>query len=86
MLSKKSYQRQKLSVKTFTIDESDEVELLGLATDKELNFSKHTDKLCCNSQYKLHALRRMKKYLSLGEAKMLGNEFSDSQFNCAPLI
>ena len=36
ILSKKSYQPQKLSVNTFTTDESDEVELLGLTTDKEL--------------------------------------------------
>ena len=37
ILSKNSYQPQKLSVKTFTIDESDEVELLGLIIDKKLN-------------------------------------------------
>ena len=48
MLSKKSYQPQKLSVKTFIIDESDELELLGLTIDKEQNFSKHIDKLCRN--------------------------------------
>ena len=86
ILSKKSYQPQKLSVNTFTINEFDEVELLGLATDKELNFSKHIDKLCRNVQYKLHALRRIRKYLSLEKAKMLGNAFIDSQFNYAPLI
>ena len=56
ILSKKSYQPQKFAVNTFTTDESDEVELLGLTIDKELNFSKHIDKLCCNAQYKLHAL------------------------------
>ena len=55
--SKKSYQPQKISVKTFTNDESDEVELLGLTIDKGLNFSKHIDKLCRNVQYKPHALR-----------------------------
>ena len=49
ILSKKLYQSQKLSVNSFTIDESDEVELLGLTIDKELNFSKHTDKLCRNA-------------------------------------
>ena len=38
VLSKKSYQPQKLSVNTFTIDEFDEVELLGLTIDKELDF------------------------------------------------
>ena len=65
IVSQKSYQPQKLSVNAFTINESDEVELLGLTIDKELNFSKHTDKLCRNAQYKLHALRRIRKYLSL---------------------
>ena len=50
VLSQKSYQPQKLSVNNFTIDESDEVELLGLTIDKKLNFSKHTDKLCRNAQ------------------------------------
>ena len=50
VLSQKSYQPQKLSLNTFTTGESDEVELLGLTIDKELNFSKHTDKLCRNAQ------------------------------------
>ena len=49
--SKKSQQPQKRFVNTFTIDESDEVELLGLTIDKE---SKHIDKLCRNGQYKLY--------------------------------
>ena len=62
------------------------MELLGLTIDKELNLSKHIDKLCCNAQYKLHALRRIRKYLSLEKAKMLGNAFIDSQFNYASLI
>ena len=62
------------------------MELLGLTIDKELNFSKHIDKLCRNAQYKLHALRRIRKYLSLEKAKMLGNAFIDSQFNYASLI
>ena len=83
---KKSYQPQKLSVKTFIIDESDELELLGLTIDKEQNFSKYTDKLCRNAQNKLHALRRMRKYLSLEEAKILGNYFIDCQFNYPPFI
>ena len=77
---------KKLSVNTFTINESDEAELLGLTIDKQLNFSKHIDKLCHNAQYKLHALRRIRKYLSLEKAKMLGNAFIDSHFNYAPLI
>ena len=62
------------------------MELLGLTNDKELNSSKHIDKLCRNFQYKLHALRRIRKYLSLEKVKMLGNAFTDSQFNYVPLI
>ena len=86
ILSEKSYQPQKLFINTFTIDESDEVELLRLIIDKELNFSNHIDKLCRNPQYKVHALERKRKYLSLQKAKMLGNTFTDSQVNYAPLI
>ena len=76
----------KLSVNTFTTDESGEVELLGMTINKEWNFSKHIDKLCHNAQYKLHALRRIRKYLSLEKAKMLGNANIDSQFNYARLF
>ena len=62
------------------------MELIGLTIDKELNFSKHIDKLCQNAQYKLHALNRIRKYLRLEKAKTLGNAFINSQFNYAPLI
>ena len=62
ILNKISYQPQKLFVNTFTTDESDEVELLELSTDKELNFSKA---LCRYAQYILHDLRRRRNYLSL---------------------
>ena len=84
ILGKNSYEN--LFVNTFTIYESGTVELMGLTIDKELNFSKHIYKLCRNAQYKLHALRRIRKYLSLEKAKMLGKAFIDSQFNYAPLI
>ena len=47
---------------TSTIDESDEVELLGLIIDTVLNFRQHIDKLRRNAQYKPHALRRIRKY------------------------
>ena len=69
ILSKKSYQPQKSFVNTFTINESDEVELLGLTIDKELSFSKHIGKLCRNAQYKLHALRRIRKHLNIQKEK-----------------
>ena len=73
ILSKKSYQPPKRSVNTLTID-------------KALNFSKHLNKLCGYAQDKLHALRRIRKYLRLEKAKMLDNAFIDCQFNYAPLM
>ena len=79
ILSKKLYQAQKLLVSTFTLDESDKVELLELTIDKELNFSKHNDTLCCNVQYKIHALRQIRKYLPLSRRGPLsyGNQSID---------
>ena len=62
------------------------MELPGLTIDKESNFSKHIEKLCRNTRYKLHALRRIRKYLNGEKAKMLGNAFINSQFNHKPLI
>ena len=56
----------------------------GLTIDKELNFSKHIDKLCCNAQYKLYARRRIRKYLRLEKPKMSCNTFIDDSY--APLI
>ena len=35
---------------------------------------------------KLHALRRISKFLTIEKAKILGNAFVDSQFNYAPLL
>ena len=42
--------------------------------------------LCRKAPYKLHALRRIRKFLTIEKAKMLGDAFIDSQFNCAPLL
>ena len=44
---------------------------------------KHIDKLSRNAQYKLHARWRIRKYLSLVKAKMLGNTSIDIHFSYA---
>ena len=38
------------------------------------------------STYKPHAMRRIRKSLTLEKAKILGNVFIDSQFNYASLL
>ena len=60
--------------------------MLGLIVDHKPNSEKHIAKLCQTVSYKLHALRRKRKYLTLEKARVLRNAFVDSQFNYAPLI
>ena len=53
---------------------------------KNLTFKQHIENLCRNVQYELHALRHIRMFLSIEKAKILGNAFTDSQFNFAPLL
>ena len=65
---------------------SNEVKLLGIIIDNELKFKKYIEDLCKKAYYKLHALRRIRGYLTVEKARALANAFIDSQFNNAPLI
>ena len=55
-------------------------------TDMNLTFKKHVDNLLRKAQHKVHAVRQIRKCLTIEKAKILGNAFTDSQFNYAPLI
>ena len=76
----------RLSVNGKIISCSNEVRLLGITIDNELKFKKHIENLCEKLSYKLHALRRIRGYLTVEKARILANAFIDSQFNYAPLI
>ena len=55
--------------------------------DKNLTLKKHIDNLVRKAQHELHALRRIRKFLTIEKVyKILGNAFIDSQFNYATLI
>ena len=86
ILGKKNRLGYNLKVLSVTIKQSDEVELPGITIDKALNFTNHIENLCCTSQYKLHALRWIRKYVTKGKAKLLGNALTESQFDYASLI
>ena len=75
-----------LKINSIKVEASDNILLLGITIDKKLTFKQHTENLCRKVQYKLHALRRIKKFLTIEKAKILGNAFIDSQFNYAPLL
>ena len=86
ILGKKKRNSVKLIINTTEIEESRKVVLLGITIDKFLIFNEHIDNLCRVANYKVHALRRIRKYLSLEKAKPLCNAFINSQFNYAPLV
>ena len=86
VLSKTRPLEYNLLVDSNVIKESTDVELLGLIIDNKLSFEKHIARLFQTASYKLHAFRRIRKYLALVKARALGNAFVDSQFNYAPLI
>ena len=69
-----------------TCVQSNDLTLLGVMIDKNLTFKKHIDNLVRKAQYKLHALQGIRKFLTIEEAKILGNAFIDSRFNYAPLM
>ena len=69
-----------LLIDSNVIKGSADAEMLRLIVDNKLSFEKHIAKLCQTS-YKLHALWRIRKYLTLEKVRALGNVFVDSQFN-----
>ena len=54
--------------------------------DNRLTFKDHVDMLRRTANYKLHALRRIRKYLTVEKTKLLYNTFINSQFNYASVI
>ena len=68
------------------IGKSQEIVLLGITIDGKLSFKTHIENICRKAQYKLYALQRIRKYLSIDKAKKLCNAFINSQFYYAPLI
>ena len=75
-----------LNINNIKIRESQKVILLGLTINNCLTFKDHIDTLCRNASYKLHALRRIRKYLTPDKAKVLYNAFINSQFSYASII
>ena len=86
ILGDKTCYKHILKINSICVQSSDDVTLLGVMIDKNLTFKKHIDNLVRKAQYKLHALRRIRNFLTLEKAKILDNAFINSQFNYAPLI
>ena len=77
-LGKTPIQPIMLNINKIKVEESQKVVLLGLTIDNRLTFKDHVDMLCSTANYKLHALRRIRKYLTLEKTKLLYNAFINS--------
>ena len=73
-------------INAIEIRNTTEVKLLGLTINHKLKFDAHIDNLCKTRSFKLHALRRIRKFLTLEQAKLFANSFVNTQFGYAPLI
>ena len=86
ILGKTPKQPITLNINQIKVEESEKVVLQGLTIDNRLTFKDHVDMLCSTANYKLHALRRIRKYLTVEKTKLLYNAFINSQFNYASVI
>ena len=68
------------------LESEDIVKLLGIHIDKKLNFEYHIKNILKRANNKLHALMRVRKYLSWEKLRLLMKCFIESQFNYCPLI
>ena len=68
------------------VNSTNEVKLLGLIIDHKLNFNSHINTLCTTASKKLKCLRRIRKYISIPQAKILCNSYIYSTFNYCSLI
>ena len=80
----------KIKVKLFLdgnkIEKYQEVVLLGITLGDKLNLTTHIENIYRKAKCKLHALQRIRKYLSRDKPKTLCNAFISSQIYYAPLI
>ena len=52
------------------IPSSSDVKSLGITIDYELKLKKRINELCRKTSYKIHALQRIRRYLSVNKAKV----------------
>ena len=68
ILGKTPRQPIMLNINKIKVEKSQKV-LVGLTIDNRLSFNDHIDMLCTTANYKLHALRSVRKYPTLEKDK-----------------
>ena len=60
--------------------------LLGIKIDNKLTFDDHVTSICTKASQKLHALSRVRNFMTLKQAKIILKTFILSQFGYCPLV
>ena len=68
------------------LESEDSVTLLGLQIDQNLDFEEHITLILKEANKKLHALMRIKRYLTQDKLRLIMKTFIESQFNYCPLV
>ena len=68
------------------VQSKNEVKLLGITIDDKLLFTKHIANLCSTASNRWRALARIRKFLSVEQAKRLSDAYIMSTFKYCPLI
>ena len=68
ILHDKTCYKHLLQINSTCVQSRDDVTLLGVVIDKNLTFKKRTDNLVSKAQYTLHALRCIRKFLTIEKA------------------
>ena len=75
-----------LKIGDITIKSASYVTLLGITIDSKFNFKEHINNIVKKAYYKLYALRRLQKFLTLEKTKIVACSMIESQFAYCPLI
>ena len=68
------------------MEDEQSVKLLGAQIDNKLTFKEHIETQLKKANQKLHALMRVKKFLSEDKLKLIMKTFIESQFNYCPIL
>ena len=75
-----------INVDNRDIKNSKSQKLLGIKIDNKLTFSDHVSSICTTASQKLHALSRVRNFMTLKQAKIILKTFILSHFGYCPLV
>ena len=75
-----------LNLNDLNLENCKEVEILGIAIDRNLNFKGHIKNICRKAGQKLSALLRISSHINTDKKALLYKSMIKSQFACCPLV